>query len=79
MKIARTHIEKVLKGKVVGEEYYPLGHTQFGSLINKTKLRKPDAIFCSSRWAVRNVSFYKQMKAAGRNRRQTDTAYPFSD
>ena len=38
MKIARTHIEKVLKGKVVGEEYYPLGHTQFGSLINKTKL-----------------------------------------
>jgi urea transport system substrate-binding protein len=27
MKIARKHIENVLKGKVVGEEYYPLGHT----------------------------------------------------
>ena len=31
-KIARKHIENVLKGTVVGEEYYPLGHTQFGSL-----------------------------------------------
>lgn len=64
MKIARTHIEKVLKGKVVGEEYYPLGHTQFGSLINKTKLRKPDAIFAAVVGGS-NVSFYKQMKAAG--------------
>lgn len=64
MKIARTHIEKVLKGKVVGEEYYPLGHTQFGSLINKTKLRKPDAILATVVGGS-NVSFYKQMKAAG--------------
>src|SRR6266404_4257600 len=24
-KIARKHVENVLKGKVVGEEYYPLG------------------------------------------------------
>lgn len=64
MKIARTHIEKVLKGKVVGEEYYPLGHTQFGSLINKTKLKKPDAIFAAVVGGS-NVSFYKQMKAAG--------------
>ena len=32
-KIARIHIERFLKGcKVVGEEYYPLGHTNFGSL-----------------------------------------------
>ena len=28
----------VLKGKVVGEEYYPLGNTQFHSVINKIKL-----------------------------------------
>jgi urea transport system substrate-binding protein len=28
-KIARKHVENVLKGKVVGEEYYPLGNTQF--------------------------------------------------
>jgi urea transport system substrate-binding protein len=40
-KIARKHIENVLKGKVVGEEYYPLGNTKFGSLINKIKLKSP--------------------------------------
>jgi urea transport system substrate-binding protein len=28
-KIARKHIENFLKLKVVGEEYFPLGHTQF--------------------------------------------------
>ncbi|MCU4412715.1 urea ABC transporter substrate-binding protein [Acinetobacter sp. WU_MDCI_Axc73] len=64
MKIARTHIEKVLKGKVVGEEYYPLGNTQFGSLINKMKLKRPDAIVAAVVGGS-NVSFYKQMKAAG--------------
>src|SRR5690606_2381437 len=32
MKIARKHIESVAKlGKVVGEEYYPLGNTNFNS------------------------------------------------
>src|SRR5437879_1020053 len=44
-KIARKHIENVIKGSVVGEEYYPLGNTQFGSLINKIKLKKPDVVF----------------------------------
>ena len=64
MKIARKHIENVLGGKVVGEEYYPLGHTQFGSLINKVKLRKPDVVFAAVVGGS-NVAFYKQMKAAG--------------
>ncbi|EIP98384.1 urea ABC transporter, urea binding protein [Opitutaceae bacterium TAV1] len=63
-KIARKHIENVLKGKVVGEEYYALGHTQFGSLINKIKLRKPDVIYAIVVGGS-NVSFYKQLKAAG--------------
>lgn len=63
-KIARKHIENVLKGTVVGEEYYPLGHTQFGSLINKIKLKKPDAIYAIIVGGS-NVSFYKQLKAAG--------------
>jgi urea transport system substrate-binding protein len=63
-KIARKHIEKVLKGTVVGEEYYPLGHTQFGSLINKIKLKKPDAVYAIVVGGS-NVSFYKQLKAAG--------------
>jgi urea transport system substrate-binding protein len=63
-KIARKHIENVLHGSVVGEEYYPLGHTQFGSLINKIKLKKPDAIYAIIVGGS-NVSFYKQLKAAG--------------
>ncbi|HTC96207.1 MAG TPA: transporter substrate-binding protein, partial [Bradyrhizobium sp.] len=45
-KIARKHIEAHLQGcKVVGEEYFPLGHTQFNSVINKIKLTKPDVIY----------------------------------
>ena len=63
-KIARKHIENVLKLKVVGEEYYPLGHTQFNSLINKIKLQKPDVIYAIVVGGS-NVAFYKQLKAAG--------------
>ena len=63
-KIARKHIENVLKGTVVGEEYYALGTTQFGSLINKIKLKKPDVIYAIVVGGS-NVSFYKQLKAAG--------------
>ncbi|MGA1832782.1 urea ABC transporter substrate-binding protein [Rhizobium wenxiniae] len=62
-KIARKHIEK--QGlEVVGEEYYPLGHTQFNSVINKIKLRKPDVIYAIVVGGS-NVAFYKQLKAAG--------------
>ncbi|WP_375410646.1 urea ABC transporter substrate-binding protein [uncultured Methylobacterium sp.] len=63
-KIARKHIENVLKTKVVGEEYFPLGHTQFNSVINKLKLTKPDVIFTDVVGGS-NVAFYKQLKAAG--------------
>ena len=63
-KIARKHIENVLKDRVVGEEYYPLGHTQFNSVINKIKLKKPDVVFISVVGGS-NVAFYKQLKAAG--------------
>jgi len=62
-KIARKHIEK-LGLKVVGEEYYPLGHTQFNSVINKIKLTKPDVIYAIVVGGS-NVAFYKQLKAAG--------------
>lgn len=62
-KIARKHIEK-LGLKVVGEEYYPLGHTQFNSVINKIRLRKPDVIYAIVVGGS-NVAFYKQLKAAG--------------
>ncbi len=66
MKIARKHIENVLKGTVVGEEFYALGSTQFGSLINKIKLKKPDVIYAAVVGGS-NVSFYKQLAAAGIN------------
>jgi urea transport system substrate-binding protein len=64
MKIARIHIEKVLGGKVVGEEYKPLGDTQFGSVINKIRLRKPDVIFAAVVGGS-NVAWFKQLNAAG--------------
>ena len=64
MKIARKHIENFQKGKVVGEEYYPLGSTNFGSLMNKIKLQKPDCIFAAV-VVGSNVAFYKALKAAG--------------
>ncbi|UEM18854.1 urea ABC transporter substrate-binding protein [Skermanella mucosa] len=62
-KIARKHIEKNSL-KVVGEEYFPLGHTQFNSVINKIKLTKPDVIYAIIVGGS-NVAFYKQLKAAG--------------
>lgn len=63
-KIARKHIENFQKSKVVGEEYYPLGHTNFNSLINKIKVAKPDCVYAIVVGGS-NVAFYKQMKAAG--------------
>ena len=68
MKIARKHIENFLKKKdpkckVVGEDYYALGHTNFRSLINKVKLKKPDLMFTAVVGGS-NVAWYKQLKAA---------------
>jgi urea transport system substrate-binding protein len=64
-KIARRHIENFMDGtEVVGEEYYPLGHTQFNSVINKIRLRRPDVIYAIVVGGS-NVAFYKQLKAAG--------------
>ena len=64
-KIARKHIEGHLEGgKVVGEDYFPLGSTQFNSVINKIRLAKPDVIYADVVGGS-NVAFYKQLKAAG--------------
>ena len=62
-KIAVPTIAKV-GGKVAGEDYYPLGHTQFASAINKIKAAKPDIIL-STIVGGSNVAFYKQLNAAG--------------
>ncbi|HEY8359763.1 MAG TPA: urea ABC transporter substrate-binding protein [Ramlibacter sp.] len=64
MKIARKHVEAFQKGKIVGEEYYPLGSTNFGSLMNKIKVQKPDCLFVAVVGGS-NVAFYKALKAAG--------------
>jgi urea transport system substrate-binding protein len=63
-KIARKYIQNVLHGTVVGEEYYALGSTDFGTLINKIRLKKPDVIYAIIVGGS-NVAFYKQLHAAG--------------
>ncbi|MEW9586406.1 urea ABC transporter substrate-binding protein [Paraburkholderia sp. DGU8] len=62
-KIAKPTIAKA-GGSVVGEEYAPLGNTEFSSIINKIKAAKPDWIY-STVVGGSNVAFYKQLKAAG--------------
>ena len=66
MKIARKHIEQHLGVTVVGEEYVALGDTQFGSVINKIKLKKPDVIYAAVVGGS-NVAWFKQLNAAGLN------------
>ena len=62
-KIAKPTITRV-GGKTVGEEYAPLGHTEFSSIINKIKAAKPDCIY-STVVGGSNVAFFKQLVAAG--------------
>ncbi|MGM0552274.1 MAG: urea ABC transporter substrate-binding protein [Pseudomonadota bacterium] len=65
MKIARIHIEQHLEGaSVVGEDYAPLGHTSFGSMINRIRLRRPDAIY-GAVVGGSNVAFFRQLVSAG--------------
>jgi len=61
--ILKKHIAH--RGLVMtGEEYVPLGGTDFSSVITKIKLAKPDIIFNTLN-GDSNVSFFKQMSAAG--------------
>ena len=77
-KIARPSIAKI-GGSVVGEEYYPLGHTQFTTAINKIRLNKPDVIL-STIVGGSNVAFYKQLLAAGiTSKKQTLLALAVSE
>jgi urea transport system substrate-binding protein len=48
----------------VGEEYTPLGNTEYSTIINKIKSAKPDAVFNTLN-GDSNVAFFKQLKAAG--------------
>lgn len=51
-------------GAVAGEEYVPLGGTDFSSIITKIKIAHPNVIF-STLNGDSNVSFFKQLAAAG--------------
>jgi urea transport system substrate-binding protein len=51
-------------GEVAGEEYVPLGGTDFSAIITKIKIAKPEIIF-STLNGDSNVSFFKQLAAAG--------------
>ncbi len=50
--------------QILGEEYTPLGHTEYSTVINKLKQAKPDAVFNTLN-GDSNVAFFKQLKAAG--------------
>jgi urea transport system substrate-binding protein len=51
-------------GEVAGEEYMPLGGTEFSTIISKIQAAKPDAIFNTLN-GDSNVAFFKQFKDAG--------------
>ncbi|MCM3650305.1 urea ABC transporter substrate-binding protein [Metabacillus litoralis] len=51
-------------GTVVAEEYTPMGHTDYNTIINKIKSTKPDVIFNTLN-GDSNVAFFKQLKDAG--------------
>ncbi len=63
IKIAKATLQR-LGGKVSGEDYYPLGHIEFSSAINKIKAAKPDVIL-NCVVGGSNVAFFKQLTAAG--------------
>jgi urea transport system substrate-binding protein len=50
--------------KIVGEEYSPLGNTEYATTINKVKQANPDAVFQTIN-GDSNVAFWKQFTNAG--------------
>ncbi|MEC0230037.1 urea ABC transporter substrate-binding protein [Paenibacillus alba] len=51
-------------GTLIAEEYTPLGHTDYNTIISKIKKDKPDVIFNTLN-GDSNVAFFKQLKDAG--------------
>ncbi|MCE6996616.1 urea ABC transporter substrate-binding protein [Saccharothrix sp. S26] len=50
--------------EVLGEEYTPLGHTEYSTLVNKIADAKPDAVFNTLN-GDSNVAFFKQLRGSG--------------
>lgn len=61
--ILKKHIEKDSL-TLSGEEYQPLGGTEFSGVVGKIKAAKPDIIINTLN-GDSNVAFFKQMSAAG--------------
>ncbi|SFF44176.1 urea transport system substrate-binding protein [Paenibacillus algorifonticola] len=55
---------KAKGGELVGEEYTPLGHTDYSTIISKIKEAEPDIVFNTLN-GDSNVAFFKQLKDAG--------------
>ncbi len=55
---------EAMGGEVAGEEYVPLGGTEFSTIISKIQSAQPDAIFNTLN-GDSNVAFFKQFKDAG--------------
>lgn len=51
-------------GELIAEEYTPLGHTDYSTIVNKIKAAKPDVIFNTLN-GDSNVAFFKELKASG--------------
>ena len=51
-------------GQLVGEEYTPLGHTDYTTVVSKILAAKPDVVFNTLN-GDSNVAFFKQLKSAG--------------
>ncbi len=51
-------------GTLIAEEYTPLGHTDYNTIISKIKKEKPDIVFNTLN-GDSNVAFFKQLKDAG--------------
>ncbi|HEX9063304.1 MAG TPA: transporter substrate-binding protein, partial [Clostridia bacterium] len=51
-------------GELIAEEYTPLGHTDYSTIVNKIKAAKPDVVFNTLN-GDSNVAFFKQLKDAG--------------
>ncbi len=50
--------------EIVGEEYTPLGHVEYSSVVNKVQSASPDVVFNTLN-GDSNVAFFKQFRDAG--------------
>ncbi len=62
-KIIKAQLD-YLGGSVAGEEYTPMGHTDYATIVSKIKAAKPDCIINTLN-GDSNVAFFKQLTDAG--------------